>query len=176
MLRPTFARSQISDLDMIEDHTKNLIDCVRRTSQSAAIVDLQPLFFDLTLDASMELLFGESTSALAGKNPVGAAAFNTAFARSQEGAMNRARFGWLLTLWMDRKWKRDLETIHTFVEGLVERAYVRFQEGKSSTPDNRCTFADELFKRTSDRAQIRGKLLNVLLAGRDTTASLLSNV
>lgn len=37
-------------------------------------------------------------------------------------------------------------------------------------------FIDELVRQTDDRIRIRSELLNILLAGRDTTASLLSNV
>jgi len=37
-------------------------------------------------------------------------------------------------------------------------------------------FLDELVLQTTDKKQIRSELLNILLAGRDTTASLLSNV
>lgn len=40
----------------------------------------------------------------------------------------------------------------------------------------RYVFLYELAKHTSDPVQIRSELLNVLLAGRDTTASLLSNI
>ena len=42
--------------------------------------------------------------------------------------------------------------------------------------ENRYVFLHELVKQTQDRIQIRSELLNILLAGRDTTASLLSNV
>ena len=47
--------------------------------------------------------------------------------------------------------------------------------GKTST-SGRYIFCDELCRQTSDKIQIRSELLNILLAGRDTTASLLSNV
>ena len=40
----------------------------------------------------------------------------------------------------------------------------------------RYVFADELVTKTNDKYQVRSELLNILLAGRDTTASLLSNV
>lgn len=40
----------------------------------------------------------------------------------------------------------------------------------------RYIFIDELVRQTDDRVRIRSELINILLAGRDTTASLLSNV
>ena len=41
---------------------------------------------------------------------------------------------------------------------------------------SRYIFLHELVSQTSDKIKIRSELLNILLAGRDTTASLLSNV
>ena len=58
------------------------------------------------------------------------------------------------------------------VDEFVEKAFARRGQEKSS----RYVFADELVTQTNDRFQVRSELLNILLAGRDTTASLLSNV
>ena len=43
-------------------------------------------------------------------------------------------------------------------------------------PTSRYVFLHELVSQTTDKVKIRSELLNILLAGRDTTASLLSNV
>lgn len=47
---------------------------------------------------------------------------------------------------------------------------------EEKTGTGRYLFIDELVRQTDDRYRIRSELLNILLAGRDTTASLLSNV
>lgn len=47
---------------------------------------------------------------------------------------------------------------------------------KSASENGRYVFIDELVRQTSDPVVIRSELLNILLAGRDTTASLLTNV
>lgn len=47
---------------------------------------------------------------------------------------------------------------------------------EKSTKSGRYIFIDELVQQTHDPVRIRSELLNILLAGRDTTASLLSNV
>lgn len=50
-------------------------------------------------------------------------------------------------------------------------------ETKPSDPENsRYVLLDHLIQQTNDRIKIRSELLNILIAGRDTTASLLSNV
>ena len=43
-------------------------------------------------------------------------------------------------------------------------------------PTSRYVFLHELVSQTTDKIKIRSELLNILLAGRDTTSSLLSNV
>ena len=62
MLRPNFSRSQVGDLDTFETHVQHLINAIPRDGST---VDLQPLFFRLTVDSATEFLFGESTNCLA---------------------------------------------------------------------------------------------------------------
>lgn len=52
----------------------------------------------------------------------------------------------------------------------------RKSESEKHPPTSRYVFLHELVSQTSDTVKIRSELLNILLAGRDTTASLLSNV
>jgi cytochrome P450 len=53
---------------------------------------------------------------------------------------------------------------------------LRSECSKERTGSSRYVFLDELLSATQDPTVIRSELLNILLAGRDTTASLLSNV
>ena len=62
MLRPSFVRTQISDVEMFEKHVEHLIHAIPK---DGATVNLQDLFFQLSLDVSTDLLFGESTNTLA---------------------------------------------------------------------------------------------------------------
>lgn len=65
-----------------------------------------------------------------------------------------------------------------FVDTFVEKGLAKRSTLLSEKPNNssRYIFIDELVRQTTDRVRIRSELLNILLAGRDTTASLLSNV
>lgn len=58
-------------------------------------------------------------------------------------------------------------------KGLAKRPQLLAEKRDES---ERYLFIDELVRQTTDKYQIRSELLNILLAGRDTTASLLSNV
>jgi cytochrome P450 len=61
MIRPSFTRSQVADLDTFETHISHLIDAIPRDGST---VDLQELFFSLTMDSATEFLFGVSTNTL----------------------------------------------------------------------------------------------------------------
>src|SRR4051794_16178123 len=61
LLRPCFVRSQVGDVELLERHLQHLLLNIPR---DGSMVDLQPLFFKLTLDSSTHFLFGESTGCL----------------------------------------------------------------------------------------------------------------
>ena len=63
MMRPQFAREQVSDLELEEEHLQNLMRALPTDNAGwTPEVDLQVLFFRLTLDSACEFLFGESVN------------------------------------------------------------------------------------------------------------------
>ena len=62
LVRPNFTRHQVADLDALEKHVKHLID---RVPHDGSTIDLQELFFSLTMDSATDFLFGKSTNILA---------------------------------------------------------------------------------------------------------------
>jgi cytochrome P450 len=61
MLRPSFERSQVADVSLLEKHVCRLLSLIPKDGTT---IDLQPLFHHLTLDIATEFLFGRSTNAL----------------------------------------------------------------------------------------------------------------
>lgn len=55
LLRPQFLFKEHSDLNMFRDATDNLLNPIPR---EGGVIDLQPLFFRLTLDVTAEFLSG----------------------------------------------------------------------------------------------------------------------
>jgi len=91
LLRPNFTRSQVGDLATFEKHISQLID---RIPKDGSTVDLQELFFRLTIDSATEFLFGESTNSLApSTSSESPARFAEAFNRSQGFTGEMARNG-----------------------------------------------------------------------------------
>ncbi|MCJ1230206.1 hypothetical protein MMC12_006878 [Toensbergia leucococca] len=178
LLRPNFVRTQVADLDMFDHHADHLISNIP-TDKST--VNLQPLFFRLTLDSATEFLFGESTDCLLNRGGDDAAAgFAAAFNRSQESIAVRVRYGILADLWPNKNMKKDIKFIHQYIDNYVRKGieYAQSQDSEKTKSEEgeRYVFLHELARRTQDPVQIRSELLNILIAGRDTTASLMSNL
>lgn len=174
LLRPNFVRAQVADLDMFEVHVGHFMDAIPRDRST---VDLQDLFFRLTMDSATEFLFGESTNSLApGTSTESSSRFAVAFNRSQERVGRAARGPWGSMLF-GPEFRGDVKYVHQFVDRYVQRGLeYRRNHDLEKNEGERYVFLHELVKKTDDPIQIRSELLNVLLAGRDTTASLLSNV
>jgi cytochrome P450 len=145
-------------------------------------VDLQTLFFQLTLDSSTEFLFGESVSSLRSTEGSEQERFGRCFDFAQSKLGNRTRLGKFSALFRDTEFDEACKTVHKFVDKIVYRALLenppsndpeKSVDGKDAS--QRYVFLTELVKATRDPKQLRDELLNILLAGRDTTASLLSH-
>ena len=174
LLRPNFVRSQIADLKALELHIDRLVQTIPRDRST---VDLQELFFRLTIDTATELLFGESVNSLAASSSEDFnSKFALAFNRSQEAVANSARTQNITSLFPRPQFEKDAKYVHDFVRRYVDRSLEsRKAQDLEKTEEDRYVFLQQLAKETQDPVQIRSELLNILLAGRDTTASLLSN-
>ncbi|VVT46316.1 uncharacterized protein SAPINGB_P001153 [Magnusiomyces paraingens] len=180
MLRPQFTREQISHVHIIEDHLQKIIQ-IYRNNNKEGYLDIQPFFYKLTLDSATEFLFGESTDLLSGGNRklVNALEFEDAFNNAQEVLRNRSlaqNFYWLVNSANFRKW---CQVCQTFTSSYVNLALLRTQnyngeKNEKAEKGEKYIFLDELAKETRNPILLRDQALNILVAGRDTTASLLS--
>lgn len=176
LVRPSFARGQLDDISMFEPHLQNLMGGLPAGGQA---VDLQPLFQGLTLDVSTDFLFGESTGVLSSSTAASAGkAFANAFDRAQKTVVSAFALG--SVAWLDprSKFKEDQKTVEDFMSKYVDKTMSEDKDGVEDHQEktSRYSFVEAFSKLTDDRAAIRGGLLNLLLAGRDTTSGLLSNL
>ncbi|KAK5138660.1 hypothetical protein LTR04_004310, partial [Oleoguttula sp. CCFEE 6159] len=191
MLRPSFSREQVSDLDLEERHVQNMMRALPVNADGwTAETDLQVLFFRLTLDSATEFLFGESTdsqlinlpensAAEKGNSNKDEAVFAYAFDKSQRYLARRFRFGenyWLIN---PQDFKDSNKLVHDFVDHFVQLALNRDLKKEKTAEEGgakkkKYIFLDALAAQTRDPLELRSQLLNILLAGRDTTASLLA--
>ncbi|KAI8625465.1 cytochrome P450 [Xylariaceae sp. FL1651] len=171
LLRPQFASNKTQNFIEIQECVERLVSSV----PTNGIVDLQPLFFKLTFETTMFLLFGEhayNLKEVTEKESDFASAFNLA----QDYLANRGRLGHLYWLFNDKKFHDACKTCHEFIDETVAKA-LDTSEGKnrrSRDEDGNYIFIDALVEQTRDRTVLRDQCLNVLLAGRDTTGCCLS--
>ncbi|OJJ76856.1 hypothetical protein ASPBRDRAFT_114633 [Aspergillus brasiliensis CBS 101740] len=180
MLRPQFTRDQVADLDLMDGHVTKMMDLI---PQDGSSFDIQRLFFLLTIDSATHFLFGESVgsmrtsteSSLLEKSAVGnAQGFAEAFNRAQEYLAARSRamaFYWLVN---PKEFREANQLVHEVVDHYVCLALEAKRHPETKEP-GRYIFAEALAADTDDPRVIRDNMLNILLAGRDTTASLLSS-
>lgn len=190
-MRPQFTRGQISDLALEEKHVQNLFSRLPIEPGSwTPAVDLVPLFFNLTLDTATEFLFGQSVhsqnislaedqSPRAGTSTKEKRLDWSSFGRCFDGAnltiTYRSRLMDLYYLYSPRSFQKDCQEVHRFADHYVDLALA--EGGEKNTVDSSgkgsYVFLQELAKATRDPDELRSQLLNILLAGRDTTAGLL---
>ncbi|KAK3203436.1 hypothetical protein GRF29_112g1284534 [Pseudopithomyces chartarum] len=178
LLRPNFARDQIGDLEAFERHFKLML---KKIPADGRTVDLQNLFFQLTIDSATEFLFNHSTNSLRmseGDTNNEDAIFARAFNFAQDDIITRLRWSIFNFLRTNKEGEDALKICHAYVDKFVDQAIREHQAEKASgkVDDERYVFIKELVKQTHDKVRIRNELINILLAGRDTTASLLSNM
>ena len=164
ILRPQFHRDQIVDVLMFESHAHHLIQEIKN-SKPGAVVDLQPLFFSLTMDVATEFLFGESVNSLGQKQ----LPFSELFTKAQEKLTFRFVLQDMYFLGDGPQFRKHCRTVHELADHYVERALAQLD----TKTEGKYTFLNELVKQTRDPKVLRDQALNILLAGRDTTASTL---
>lgn len=180
ILRPVFSRHQVSDLEFTRRHVDRLLDCLQGSDAASPVnswtewVDAMPLIYRFTMDAATEFLFGESVDS---QLRPGAASdrrnvFEQAFEASSLGVGGRMRLGAFYWLLNHAGFRRACQLCRTYVTGFVDRALGLPHEKDKSA--QRGLFLRQLSEFTQDRELIRDQLLQLLFAGRDTTATLIS--
>ncbi|PYI00619.1 cytochrome P450 [Aspergillus sclerotiicarbonarius CBS 121057] len=174
LIRPNFTRDQVADLTSFENLISDLFALIPRDGKT--VVDLQDLFFRYTMDSATEFLFGQSVGSLRmAQSELG---FAPAFNYSLEAIWMNLLLGPFSIFNRDRKAEECNRICREFAEQFVEDAVYAAQSEKKHPETKRKSyiFSHELARQTSDKRRILDELLNVLMAGRDTTASLLSNM
>ena len=185
LLRPQFVRDQVSDLDLEERHLQNMLKALPVGRDGwTYVTDIQTLNFRLTIDSATEFLFGESVDSQLAALPDhdGSlkptkdqdAAFVAAFELSQNCIANAFRMNDWHRLGLTKEYYANAKICHDYIDRFVQKALKHHGEkpGKLGEKE-RYTFLEGLAERTQDPIEIRDQLLSILVAGRDTTASLL---
>ena len=165
LLRRPFLKTHYQDLQGFSEHVDTLLASL---ASSSGIIDLQPLFFRYTLATTTALIFGQSADGLeeAQQN------FAQDFDYASKITSFRSRLQAFYWLYNPSRYRAACKGIKEFANVFVKQA---LQEKNRTGPDSdRYAFIQDLYDDLQDPALVRDQLVNVLLAGRDTTACLLS--
>ncbi|KAK0112497.1 hypothetical protein ONS96_001733 [Cadophora gregata f. sp. sojae] len=192
LIRPQFARAQISDLELEERHFQVLVGGVEVGGDGwTEEMDLQPLLFNLTLDSATEFLLGKSAESQSGflrsrregkegrmsEEGNDAQAFGEAFDVGNVGLATRAKFQPYSYLCIPKGWRRAIKTCNQYVDSIVaehlQKRQEKIEKGVESDGKEGYVFLEALANETQDPIELRSQIMHLLLAGRDTTASLI---
>ncbi|OCH92311.1 cytochrome P450 monooxygenase pc-2 [Obba rivulosa] len=198
MTRPFFTREKINHFDLFDKHAGKSLQKLKQRLQAGHAVDFQDLLLRFTLDSSSEFLFGNCLDSLqntlpyphnvmsAASNSASSEAFSDAFKHALHAVGDRSRTGWtwpLLEITED-KTAEHMKVVDEFLQPILTEALMkqkrRAQAGsdakESLKSEEEETLLDHLITMTTDPVVLHDEVLNILIAGRDTTASTLSFV
>lgn len=191
MTRPFFSKDRISHFEIFDRHATDAIKQVKERVRQGYAVDVQDVVSRFTLDSATEFLFGMDIHSLsAGLNyPPSAPAqssrdhpankFADAFLTAQSVVSTRSRLNeaWkLLEFWKDRLIE-PMVVIKKVLDPIIENALEKKGEKKTNTTGDNIegeTLLSHLVNLTDDHKIIRDETFNIMIAGRDTTASTLT--
>ncbi|KAG9006477.1 hypothetical protein FRB93_008605 [Tulasnella sp. JGI-2019a] len=194
MTRPFFARNRVTDFDTFDHHAETILKKIKERCQTGMPVDFQEAISQFTMESATEFLFGTSFGALepalqlpGGKphstissNGKDINQFTKAFTRAMEHIANRNRETgpWQLREIFGDRTRGEMKIMCNLVDPIIDAAVRRKAKvGEKGAPEqegsdgDRKTLLSHLVSETEDREMIRDELLNILLAGRDTTAA-----
>ena len=149
------------DLQNLDDAFGSQVDSLISRIPVQGVINLQPLFFALTMDITTALILGDSVNSLQEGRTDKDAHFAENFNTAQEGLAKRFRLGAFYFFYNPASFRRACRSVHDFIEDCIGRA-------------DSSEFLDQLAAGARSDTALRSQLLNILIAGRDSTACCLS--
>lgn len=171
LIRRQFVRIQRQSPQILVVHVEDLISALQQAAASEGVVDLKLFFFDFTLGTTTELLFGESLRTISRENRD---AFRDAFDCASWCCGVRIRLADLAPLYNTRKFRRACKVVRDWAGYFSDKALRYMKEVGEDAAFEKYPFIIDLWREMRDTARVRDQLLHVLIAGRDSTACLLS--
>lgn len=200
MTRPFFTRDRIADFDIFDRHCELTLEKIDERCSTGQPIDFQDIVSRFTMDSATDFLFGVDVHSLSSPLPLPGSSpatisetnrFTAAFIRSLEAVATRVRWrgkGWQVNEFWKDKTTEDMKVLYEFIEPILdgalkekaakrerdEKVNVTTDEGAEGLAEVKETLLAHLVSVTDDKQLIRDELLNILIAGRDTTAATLT--
>ncbi|KAF5875415.1 putative cytochrome p450 alkane hydroxylase protein [Botrytis fragariae] len=180
LIRPTFARTEISNFATLEKHVGRFLDLIPRDGST---IDLHPLTKNLFLDISTEFLFGESVESQCSNTPFDSREFLNAFDMTMRGLGARMMLGKLKFICgRDIAWKRAFKKVHAYIDKYVTRVLESQKSAENietedkSSAQKRYVLLNEMAKETQDPVDLRYQLFHVFIPAHDATGIAVSDI
>ncbi|KAK0460387.1 cytochrome P450 [Desarmillaria tabescens] len=196
MLRPLFNKERISDLDIFERHTSSALTQIEKRLREGYPVDVQDAAARFTIDTATEHLCGKDVGSTSAQFPYPPGSqqkislpldnhpsdsFLRASSEAQRQLLLRVLMGpyWPLREFFTDKLKPLRKVINEFFEPLLVDTLERKSRGTNAPNVEKdekefVSLLDRLVQSTNDKKSIQDGLVDILIAGRDTTASLIT--
>lgn len=170
-------------MDLEERHVQIMLEGLPIQADGwTKTTDLQPLNFRFTMDTASEFLYGESVNsqitALSGRKTaesIDDMSFVAAFESCQDTMAKSIVLNEWYMLAFTKKFYNSCQLCHRYIDRFVHKALtIDKPRPADSDKKEKYVFLERLAEETKDPVEIRDQLLSILIAGRDTTASLLS--
>lgn len=188
--RPFFSKDRISHFDIFDRHADAALQIMKKRFKEGYPVDFQDVVGRFTVDSASEFLFGHDIRSLDGSLPYPSYAatrnapdesnaFFKAFRQAQIDTASRTRLSlaWpLFEFWKD-KTKEQLKLVRLTLDPLLKQA---IENKKRRSPDEKIeadqaeTLLEYLVEQTEDEAILRDEILNLAVAGQETTMATLT--
>jgi cytochrome P450 len=168
LVRRQFMRIQYQDVKVFDGPINDLLATL---ASSTGVVDLQPAFFRFTLATTTSLIFGEP---FAGLDPKDHETFGENFDHASLISAMRLRLADWCFLYTPLKYKKSCNMVKRYAMHYVNHALKDMKENGEEAAQEHHPFILDLYKELQDPILVRDQLMNVLIAGRDTTACLMS--
>ncbi|KAF2799624.1 n-alkane-inducible cytochrome P450 [Melanomma pulvis-pyrius CBS 109.77] len=170
IIRRQFVRVHKQSPQILSSHVNDLLSSIQR-ADGFEIVDLKPYFFDYTLGTTTKLLFGESLDTLSNEERD---TFRDAFDYASWCCGIRIRLADLAVLYNPPKFRNACKLVSDWAGHFSDKALkYRDQFGEEKAYE-KYAFIIDLWKEMGDPVLVKDQLLHILIAGRDSTACLLS--
>ncbi|KAL8712637.1 MAG: hypothetical protein Q9220_003168 [cf. Caloplaca sp. 1 TL-2023] len=168
LLRRQFVRINLRDPSIFEEHVNQMLATLK---SSKGAVDLQPAFFRLTLATTTALIFGKPISDLDDKDH---ADFGKSFDYASLISAFRIRLADLCWIYKPRDFVQACNKVHAYAHYFVKEAIKSTESKNEGLASEGQALILDLHNELKDELLVRDQLMHVLIAGRDTTACLLS--
>jgi cytochrome P450 len=171
LIRRQFVRVQKQKLHVFTPHVEELVSGIADPKATVdGQVDLKPFMYEYTLNTTTMFLFGEPHSSMA-KEERDAVRDNFDYAAF--GCGIRVRLADLAWLYNPTKFRKACKAVRDWATFFAAKAIKYKDEFGEEAAAEKYAFIIDLWKEMQDFELVRDQLLHVLVAGRDSTASLL---